>query len=263
MYNLRSEYPKSHPMNLIAKLLLNSLYGKFGMKVESTTVDIFNLNRDKDKLALKNLLDTVGESIQDHIELGENQYLFVRNTLSNIYNEDQYHGSDVNIAIASTITAGARIQMSYFKNNPNFNLYYSDTDSAIVEKVLPESMVGKELGLVKLEYAIKKAVFLAPKVYGLVTVDGDEIIKIKGVTDEVTSTLSVSDLEKLLVLDNSRVFNQQKWYKNLVKGSINITDVLYKLKVTSNKRNAIYVHGIFNNTKPLNYEELLNNKDNN
>ena len=33
MYILRKEYKKSHPMNLIAKLLMNSLYGKFGMKL--------------------------------------------------------------------------------------------------------------------------------------------------------------------------------------------------------------------------------------
>jgi hypothetical protein len=31
MYNLRLKYDKSHPMNLIAKLLMNSLYGRFGM----------------------------------------------------------------------------------------------------------------------------------------------------------------------------------------------------------------------------------------
>jgi hypothetical protein len=38
MYNLRLEYDKSHPMNLIAKLLMNSLYGKFGMKTERTAL---------------------------------------------------------------------------------------------------------------------------------------------------------------------------------------------------------------------------------
>ena len=30
MYNLRLEYKKEHPMNLIAKLLMNSLYGTAG-----------------------------------------------------------------------------------------------------------------------------------------------------------------------------------------------------------------------------------------
>jgi hypothetical protein len=92
-----------------------------------------------------------------------------------------YHGQDINIAIASAITAGARVHMSYFKNNPNINLYYSDTDSAVIDKPLPDYMIGTKLGQVKLEHNINRAVFLAPKVYGLVDKDGNEIIKIKGV----------------------------------------------------------------------------------
>jgi hypothetical protein len=32
LYNLRLKYPKSDPMNLVCKLLLNSLYGRFGRK---------------------------------------------------------------------------------------------------------------------------------------------------------------------------------------------------------------------------------------
>ena len=256
LYNLRMEYAKTHPMNLIAKLLMNSLYGKFGMKLERTLVNIFNLNLTTDKIALKALLDKVGESIQDHVDLGDNKYLFVRSTVSNILEEDSYHGSDVNIAIASTITSAARVHMSYFKNNPLFNLYYSDTDSAVVDRQINPKMIGSALGQVKLEHTIKKAVFLAPKVYGLVDVEGNEVIKIKGITNEITSTVHINDLEQLLYQDANRVFNQHKWYKSLVQGNIRITDVLYNLKVTSNKRGLVYNDGIFYNTEPLNYEEI-------
>ena len=257
MYSLREEYPKPHAMNLIAKLLLNSLYGKFGMKVERTIVDIFNLNVDADKLALRRLLDTVAESIQDHVELGNNKYLFVRSALSDIMNDDTFHGSDVNIAIASTITAGARVYMSTFKNNPDFNLYYSDTDSIVIDRQLDDKLIGTQLGQLKLEHVINKAVFLAPKVYGFIDVEGNEVIKIKGVTDEITSNIHINDLEYLLILDANKVFSQHKWYKSLMGGSITITDVLYNLKVTSNKRNAIYVDGVFNSTEPVNYDDLI------
>lgn len=51
-----------------------------------------------------------------------------------------------------------------------FILYYSDTDSAFVnvnlEEIYPE-LVEKGLGKLKLEYEFIKAVFLAPKVYGV------------------------------------------------------------------------------------------------
>jgi hypothetical protein len=245
-------------MNLIAKLLLNSLYGKFGMRVEKTMVEIFNLNTDEGKLGLKTLLDAADVSILDFIEFDNNKYLFVRNALSELFNEDSYHGTDINIAIASTITAGARLYMSAFKNNESYNLYYSDTDSIVIDQPLDPRLVGDKLGQLKLEHLISKAIFLAPKVYGIVDTDGNETIKIKGVTDEVSSDIHIGDLEQLLMLDSSRVFNQQKWYKSLIKGEIHITDLLYNLKVTSNKREAIYVDNIFHNTDPLHYDEIIN-----
>lgn len=52
--------------------------------------------------------------------------------------------------------------MSYFKNNPNFRLYYSDTDSIIIDTALPDYLVGTKLGQVKLEHVINRAIFLAP-----------------------------------------------------------------------------------------------------
>jgi hypothetical protein len=262
MFNLRLQYPKGDAMNLTAKLLLNSLYGKFGMKIENTMVEIFNLNTEAGKLALKNLLDTAPNSVKDFIEFDSNKYLFVKDTIAGILNEDSYHGSDVNIAIASTITAGARIFMSAFKNNPLYNLYYSDTDSIVIDKTLNPRLVGAALGLLKLEYVISRAVFLAPKVYGFITQEGDEVIKVKGVTQNVASGIHINDLEHLLIKDSHKIFNQQKWHKSLTKGEIGIHDVLYNLKVTSNKREAIYVDGIYNNTEPLHYDEVNNEEIN-
>jgi hypothetical protein len=47
---------------------------------------------------------------------------------------------------------------------------------------------------------------LAPKVYGLITDDGKEIIKVKGLTKDNVKTLNISDLEALLIKDSSRLF---------------------------------------------------------
>jgi hypothetical protein len=129
-----------------------------------------------------------------------------------------YHGLEVNIAIASAITGGARMWMSVLKNSSTFNLYYSDTDSAVVDKPLPDFMVGSGLGQFKLEAVVKRAVFLAPKVYGLVTLDNTEIIKIKGVTKEVLSGINIQDLENLLIKDSSKEIIQSKWYKKVIEG---------------------------------------------
>ena len=42
LYQLRLKFDKSNPLNLIAKLLLNSLYGRFGMKDRFPDIIIFN-----------------------------------------------------------------------------------------------------------------------------------------------------------------------------------------------------------------------------
>jgi hypothetical protein len=162
----------------------------------------------------------------------------------------------VNIAIASAITAYARIKMSYFKNNPNFKLFYSDTDNIVINKPLPPLMVADGLGLMKLEHVIEKAVFLAPKVYGLMEENGHEIIKAKGLTKNTINTIKLSDLEKLLIKDSSRVFTQEKGYKSLFKSNISVFNTIYTLKATSNKRHLIYKNGIFDSTRPYNYDEI-------
>jgi DNA polymerase elongation subunit (family B) len=87
--------------------------------------------------------------------------------------------------------------MSQFKNNPNFNLYYSDTDSIYIDKPLPDDLVNsKVLGLMKLENVCTKAIFLAPKVYYLETEDGNVIYKVKGLSHDIN--LCLNDFSNLL-----------------------------------------------------------------
>lgn len=245
-------------MNLIAKLLMNSLYGKFGMKLETTVVDIFDCSTPEGSKLFENALEVYGETIYDYINL-DGCFVIVRDSRVDIkYSEDQdmYHGLEVNIAIASAITAAARVQMSVFKNNPLFNLYYTDTDSIVIDKQLPESMVGDKLGQLKLEHVVNRAVFLAPKVYGLITEEGEEIIKVKGISHSVASELHINELEYLLIKDSSKVFTQEKWLKKVVEGEITVSDIAYTLKVTSNKRHSLYEDGIFNNTAPFYYDDI-------
>jgi DNA polymerase elongation subunit (family B) len=192
MYELRMTYEKSNPMNMVAKLLMNSLYGKFGMKLESTNISIFDTTTAKDKLLFEEMIGLYGESIKDYVKV-DNHYLIIKDSIINTkYDQDEemYHGLDINIAIASAITAGARVSMSILKNKSSFNLYYSDTDSAIIDQALPSDLVGNKLGQFKLEHTIDRGVFLAPKVYGLITEEAKEIIKVKGITFSRREALS-------------------------------------------------------------------------
>ena len=60
MYELRQQYPKDHPLNLIAKLLMNSLYGKFGIKTEKIAIKTFNKQSDADATRLHNMVAIAG-----------------------------------------------------------------------------------------------------------------------------------------------------------------------------------------------------------
>lgn len=146
---------------------------------------------------------------------------------------------NVSISIASAITAYARIHMSQFKNNPNINLYYTDTDSAYTDKPLDPSLIDdKMLGQMKLEHVCKKAVFLAPKLYCLLTEDNKLIHKVKGLSHDIK--LTFNDFESLLYKDSFIEKSQVKWRKSLSDAHIRVLNELYTIKLTENKRKLIY-----------------------
>lgn len=238
IFKFRITYPSTNPMNYIAKLLLNSLYGKFGMKNETTETKVFDCSNPVGQDYFKETFELWAEGIKGHFTIDDYQILVRSKLLSYKYNEDEetYHGMDINIAIASAITAYARVHMSIFKNNPLFKLYYTDTDNIVTDKPLPEKYVGKTLGLMKLEHTIKRAVFLAPKVYGLVTVDGKVIIKIKGVSHKVIGDITINHLSNLLIENSELELKQFKWFKKVIEGEITQDEILYHLKITSKKR---------------------------
>jgi hypothetical protein len=272
MYQLRLKYKSGTPMNLIAKLLMNSLYGKFGMKPEKTTVNIFDQRVSSELTNLQSFIPANCESIQDIIQLGDFTITVSGGLSMAKYSDKQdlWHGIDVNIAIASAITSGARIIMSNVKNQEDFDLYYTDTDSIVINKPLPAEMVGSNLGQFKLEHEISHGVFLAPKVYGFITTDGERVIKIKGVAKNHVNETSFIDLQRLLVKETSIVFDQKKWYKKIFDGNIEVINVAYELKATSNKRQPQYLTmelpdethvNIYTHSTPYNYSEIEVSKD--
>jgi DNA polymerase type B, organellar and viral len=158
LYNLRLNYPKSDPMNFIAKILLNSLYGRFGMRDDFDSINVIHKDFYPD------FENKFIDQITDKIELDSHVIVFYKS-----FDDKDEHNKSVSIAAA--ITAYARIHMSQFKNNPKINLYYSDTDSIFTDSEIDESFIDSRiLGKLKLEYICKRAIFLAPKVYCLETV---------------------------------------------------------------------------------------------
>jgi hypothetical protein len=200
LYEIKKASHKDDPMYLISKLLMNSLYGRFGMEpvIESSLI----INDDE----IDNYIDE--HTITDITKLDNNKSLInlykdedKQNLLLNSHSKD-----NINISFASAITAYARIEMTKFKNNPDINLYYSDTDSVYVDKPLHPVFIGKEIGELKLENQFKEAIFLAPKVYSGILEDNSEITKVKGFTKKLT----YSDIKPLLVKDSKLELKHDK-----------------------------------------------------
>jgi len=115
------------------------------------------------------------------------------------------------------------------------------------------------LGKMKLENIIDKAIFLAPKVYYLITETGEHIYKVKGLFHDVE--LNLSDFENLLSKESFLKKFQTKWRKILTFGHVSTLQELYTLKVTNNKRKLIYENGKLIGTVPYiinENKEILN-----
>ena len=172
-----------------------------------------------------------------------------------ISNNSNYN---IDIGIASAITAYSRIVMSRYKNNFNLtgNLYYTDTDSIFIDKELDLSLVNSDIGKFKLENVYSEICFLSPKVYGGITIDGNEIVKVKGFKNK----LPFIQLKSLLTKDQSLLLNHSKWYKSFENGIIKVKNETYNLIVTENKRKLVYENNTLIKTIPyiINNKEIIN-----
>ena len=241
LHKLRNKYSRGSALNYIAKILLNSLYGRFGMDDNFTNINIIH------KDYISDFENKYLDLIEEKIEIGDHILVFYNKI--DLNNEEVESTHNVSISIAAAITAYARIHMSYFKNNPKINLYYTDTDSIYTDSDIDSIMIHeKTLGKLKLEHICKKALFLAPKLYCLLTESDQFIHKVKGLKHEVD--LTFEDFENLLVKDFSIKKSQTKWSRNLSEGKINLLNELYTLKITENKRQLIYKNNKLIGTKP-------------
>jgi hypothetical protein len=73
-----------------------------------------------------------------------------------------------NVALASAVTAYSRMIINQHKLTAiriGATIYYSDTDSLVLNKALPSYLVDNaKLGMLKLEHKIKEGIFVLPKI---------------------------------------------------------------------------------------------------
>ena len=209
----------------LVKRILNHLLGKFGQDFTKPIVAL--MDRDQ----YNRIIQT--HEIYDHLKIGDKHWVkYDINVSKRIcdasqvdyytahsyevgtreYNDIKY--KDVSIAIASAVTSYARVFMNKTKlmlKDHGINVYYSNTDSLITDKPIPEELVGGGIGQFKLEYIVKRAYFISNKTYCLVLNDNREtiVIKVKGVT-KTKENITVTELEEL---KNKALRNNDYTYK--------------------------------------------------
>jgi hypothetical protein len=147
--------------------MLNSLYGKFGQKLN-------------------------GEVIEQNTGQGDYPVFDSYNDLLLVDKERKIKFKGV--YIAAYITSLARMEHLKLMEKIGFeNIYYCDTDSIICDKKIK---TNNEIGGLKLVAKIKEGVFLLPKVYGYIDKDGKENVHVKGFSSK---SFTYVDLKKLLL----------------------------------------------------------------
>jgi len=239
LYGIKSSVHKSDPMYTISKLLLNSLYGRFGLHAETLLSQTQLLTNEE--------MYAINDKISDVLAVGYDKKLVTWICKDDDEIEmDNFNQMNISLPIAAAVTAYARRHMTQFINNPHYNLYYTDTDSIVIDKPLDPTLVDdKRLGLMKLENVYNEFVAIAPKVYG------GEFLNEERKSKEITKvswggykgTVPLVTLKSLLITHNKKIshveLSHQKLIRDYEKGIIRIEDQNYNLMPTNNKREII------------------------
>lgn len=257
------------------KSLLNNLIGRFGITLNSLKTSLMDDDQFKILSVGHNIENCVkiDNYILGDVSLNPNISLMKDNFIDpNIYiNDSTYlkikkeshmnnkYISDTSIIIPTIINAIARIKLLkliHKLDSQGIKVYYCDTDSIVIDSLLPKDIVSDKLGDFKLENDIKEGYFISSKLYYLVNYPINNKPSIKIVNKGATRKLSKADFESLyqgkpiLAVCNTTT-------RNLSNGSVIISDKIIELTGNYDKRLKIMHNNNWVNTKPYTYEELL------
>jgi hypothetical protein len=152
---IEAQMNKQPTIRNLAKLLMNSMYGRFGMHPSL----IKNSFRTEEQLENLSSLWIIQNKIDfNHLSLVSlllNQEWILQNKgKQELIRVLMDSGNNTNVAIAAAVTAHSRMLINSYKIyalKNNYELYYSDTDSLVLNKELPPHMIDSAtLGKLKL-----------------------------------------------------------------------------------------------------------------
>lgn len=239
-------------MSFVYKILMNSLYGRFGINPRSTVTEICSKGR------MDELIQTSGFISGD--KLSNNKFLCS-------YWSDQFSELDSDwiprlgaVQIAAAVTAYARMHMYPFISREDS--YYTDTDSVVLKKPLPpENICSETLGKFKLEYKVKEGIFLAPKSYCLITDRDKEILVHKGAAKHHVTSSWFKDqwlhMDKSLKVSVTNPFRIDR-KRLLVRKQASEHLLAFP---TSEKRVRVIKDGFWTDTEPVHINDMAGVSD--
>jgi len=239
---IKAEKEGNNAKRTTAKLLLNSLYGRFGLKYEPYTIDFvdsseadqISINHEVfDRLSIDNNIEFIKYTTAPSEilkELNREEY----NKLKNKTDLDGEHVVRA-LTISAMITSYGSIMMNPFLNIPDNPCYYTDTDSLFLKYPLEEKYVGTDLGKFSYKGKAKRAYFISPKTYCLIMEDDTIIIKCKGLDNNL---LNENHFKELLSGNNVNI-DTSKIFTNLKKGTGGIKSMKLTIKPEINNRKTI------------------------
>jgi hypothetical protein len=152
-YNKKSTGTGAH--KAIAKLFLNTLYGRLGMAknfehnlitsnefIKDKLLEIFT-NIKVEPLDKGSVLFSFSSAPNSNLE---NKFIY--NLLQKLFNLSTENRTG-NVALASAIAAYARIELHKYMRMVNYDVYYADTDSIYTSKPLETKLIGDKIGQFK------------------------------------------------------------------------------------------------------------------
>ncbi|KAF3655256.1 hypothetical protein FXO37_16051 [Capsicum annuum] len=227
-------------IHYIYKILMNFLYGRFGISPESIATELRNDDR------LRVLIQTCdnflfGEPLRKNINLTSHR---VNTNLT--FGKWSYMKNTM-VQLLAAITAYARIHLYPYISRDN--CYYTNTDSFVLGHPYPcNALSPLEIGKFKLEDEIVRGFFLLTKVYWYIPKGGtNSIIKFKGPA-KIHATLEwfesqFSDLSRIQEVEVENLF-LVIWPKT----KVHVEWITYKMGLKPETRRAlVYInmaHGL-------------------
>lgn len=264
LYNERLSQVNT-PLSNIIKLLLNSLYGRLGMKNENFLSEITNnnaeiLNKNLFSKQIKSINYLNNKVIYNFKRIIDYTFLIksyfsngsVSKEINQILNQKfmSYKLQNTAVQISAAVTAYGRIEMYKYKSLKNINIYYTDTDSIYTDKCLSEALIdSKKLGFMRFENNIKESYFIAPKLYYILTFDNVEKCVGKGIEKNL---LTKKDYLELYNNNTVTLFSKFNFFRNLKTSTIETYELKKIISGFSEKRNKIFdKNGNWIDTKPI------------